>query len=85
MTSKTTNKFSPEVRARAVRIVSEHEAEYLSRWSPTTGGTTFWHAVLVYADELQGFSLVHAHDSVHEIIWHVTCKGRPFHRTLRCR
>ena len=25
MTSKTTNKFSPEVRARAVRLVFDHE------------------------------------------------------------
>ena len=32
MTSKTTNKFSPEVRARAVRMVTEHEAGYSSRW-----------------------------------------------------
>ena len=29
--SKTTNKFSPEVRARAVRMVLEHEGEYASR------------------------------------------------------
>ncbi len=31
--SKTTNKFSPEVRARAVRMVLEHEGDYPSRWS----------------------------------------------------
>jgi transposase len=31
MTSKTTNKFSPEVRARAVRMVLDHEHEHASR------------------------------------------------------
>jgi len=30
--SKTTNKFSPEVRERAVRMVGEHLAEYRSEW-----------------------------------------------------
>jgi hypothetical protein len=31
--SKTTNKFSPEVRARAVRMILDHESDYPSRWS----------------------------------------------------
>ncbi|KKC31907.1 transposase, partial [Devosia psychrophila] len=33
MTSKTTNKFSSEVRTRAVRMVQEHGGEYPSRWA----------------------------------------------------
>jgi transposase len=33
MTSKTTNRFSPEVRERAVRMVRDHDGDHASQWA----------------------------------------------------
>jgi transposase len=33
MTKKTSNRFSPEIRERAVRMVLEHGGDHASRWS----------------------------------------------------
>jgi transposase-like protein len=36
MTKQTSNKFSPEVRERAVRMVFEHQTEHASQWATIT-------------------------------------------------
>lgn len=51
--SKTRNKFSPEVRKRAVSMVGEHRADYGSEWEAMTSiaskigtsgaGQSAWH------------------------------------------
>lgn len=34
--SKTTNKFAPEVRQRAIRMALDHEGDYPSHWAVVT-------------------------------------------------
>jgi len=60
MSKQITNKFSPEVRERVVRLVQKHRGEYLSEWAaaasiaPKIGCSTHTLVKWVQRHEIEG-------------------------------
>jgi hypothetical protein len=44
-TKKTTNKFSAEVRGRAVRMVQDHQGDHASQWAAIGLALQKWRAI----------------------------------------